>query len=71
LQRLVLGLAGRGCHLLLSNSTAGEIVRLYDTNDEVRRAGLRAHRVQARRAVNRNGASRGPIDEYLITNVTA
>lgn len=71
LQQMVLTLAGRGCHLLLSNSTASEIVQLYDDNDAARRAGLQAHRVPARRSVNSRAASRGPIDEYLITNVSA
>ena len=32
-------------------------------------AGLRAIRVPARRAINSNAARRGPVDEYLITNV--
>ena len=33
-------------------------------------AGLEARRVPARRAINSQGASRGPVDEYLITNVS-
>jgi DNA adenine methylase len=69
LQQLVLTLAGRGCHVLLSNSTAGEIVALYDENEQARDAGLRALRVPARRAVNSNGSRRGTVEEYLITNV--
>jgi DNA adenine methylase len=70
LQRLVLALAARGCFVLLSNSTAGEIVTLYDENQQARDAGLRAVRVSARRAVNSNGAGRGMVEEYLITNVS-
>ena len=69
LQQLVLSLARRGSHVLLSNSTAGEIARLYDTNDQAQRAGLRAHRVASRRSVNSNASRRGVVDEYLITNV--
>jgi len=69
LQLLVLSLARRGSYVLLSNSTAGEIVGLYDGNDQARRAGLRAHRVESRRAVNSNPARRGFVDEFLITNV--
>jgi DNA adenine methylase len=69
LQSLVIRLAHRGCQILLSNSTAREIVALYDTNDEARKAGLRALRVPARRAVNRNASARGPVDEFLITNI--
>jgi DNA adenine methylase len=71
LQQLVLELAGARCHVLLSNSTAGEIVSLYDDNDAARRAGLRALRVPARRAVNSKASRRGVVEEYLITNVAA
>ena len=69
LQRLVIALARRGCHVLLSNSTAAEITALYDTNPDAREAGLTAYRVSARRAVNSNASGRGPVDEYLITNI--
>ena len=68
LQKIVVELARRGCHVLVSNSTASEIAELYDTNKEARDAGLRAHRVAARRAINSNAARRGPVFEYLITN---
>jgi hypothetical protein len=64
----VLVLARRGCHVLLSNSTAQHITALYDRNDDARRAGLRALRVEARRAVNSNATRRGPVFEYVITN---
>lgn len=70
LQRLVLDLAGRGCHILLSNSTAPSITELYEDNVEARGAGLRALKVPARRAINSNAARRGPVDEYVITNIT-
>lgn len=69
LQRLVIGLAQRGCHVLVSNSTAAEIGALYDGNREARAAGLRAFRVPARRAINSDASRRGAIDEYLITNI--
>jgi DNA adenine methylase len=69
LQRLVLELAARGCQVLVSNSVAPQIVSLYDANVEARRVGLRAWRVPARRAINRNAGSRGPVEEYLISNV--
>ena len=71
LQAVVVELARRGCHVLVSNSTAKEIAELYDTNVEARDAGLRAHRVAARRAINSNAARRGPVFEFLITNGTA
>jgi DNA adenine methylase len=69
LQAVVVILAERGCHVLLSNSTAAEIAALYDSNDEVRRAGLQAIRVPARRAINSNADRRGDVLEYLVTNV--
>jgi DNA adenine methylase len=69
LQRLVIRLAGRGCFVLLSNSTADAIAALYERNADAERAGLRAVRVPARRAINSNAARRGAVDEYLISNV--
>ena len=69
LQRLVLVLAARGCYVLLSNSTADAIAALYEHNADARAAGLRAIRVPARRAINSNAALRGPIDEYVISNI--
>ena len=70
LQEVVIRLAKRRCHVVLSNSTAPEIVALYDGNADARRAGIRTHRVPARRAINSNAARRGPVEEYVITNVT-
>ena len=69
LQQMVIDLSHRGCHVLLSNSTAPVIADLYDTNPDARDAGLRALRVPARRAINSNAARRGPVDEYVITNI--
>ena len=69
LQEVVIRLAKRRCHVVLSNSTAPEIRDLYDDNAAARRAGILAHRVPARRAINSNAARRGTIEEYVITNV--
>jgi DNA adenine methylase len=71
LQEVVVALVRRGCHVVVSNSTAKEIERLYDSNMEARAAGLRAHRASARRSVNSNAGRRGPVMEYLITNIHA
>jgi DNA adenine methylase len=68
LQQLVIQLAGRGAGVLLSNSVAPEIGRLY-RQDEARSAGLRARTVAARRAINSRPARRGAVREYLITNL--
>lgn len=70
LQKVVIALARRGCWVVLSNSVAPQIQELYDTNVEARRAGLRAHRVPARRAINSDASARGCVEEYLISNVS-
>jgi DNA adenine methylase len=69
LQQMVIALAERGCHVLLSNSTAGEIAALYERDRQARAAGLRVTRVPARRAVNSNPRARGPVMEFLIGNI--
>jgi DNA adenine methylase len=69
LQRTVLGLAARGASVLLSNSVAPQIRLLYAGRGAARMAGFRATTVAARRAINSRAASRGPVREYLITNV--
>ncbi|HEX7940625.1 MAG TPA: DNA adenine methylase, partial [Gemmatimonadaceae bacterium] len=71
LQQMAIDLARRGCHVLLSNSTAPSIAALYDANEQARGAGLRAVRVRARRAINSNATRRGPVDEYVISNTGA
>jgi DNA adenine methylase len=68
LQALVVKLASRGCYVVLSNSTAPLVSELYRAA-EARRAGLRAHRVTARRAINSKAARRGEVEEYVISNV--
>jgi DNA adenine methylase len=69
LQRAVIDLAARGAFVLLSNSSAPDIRRLYASHGPAREAGLRAMTVPARRAINSRASSRGPVREYLITNV--
>ncbi len=69
LRGIVITLARRGCHVVLSNSTAPEIGRLYEGSGDVKAAGLRCYRIPARRAINSNGGRRGTVDEYVITNV--
>lgn len=68
LQRALIAAAERGAFVVLSNSSAAEIVRLYST-PEARRAGLRIDRVNARRAINARADARGVVTELLITNV--
>jgi DNA adenine methylase len=69
LQQTAIELAGRGCHVIVSNSTAPIISELYEMNRTARRAGLRAHRVPARRAINSKASRRGDVAEYIISNV--
>jgi DNA adenine methylase len=71
LQQVAIELARRGCYVLLSNSTAADIAMLYENSVEARRAGLRVHRVPARRAINSNASRRGAVEEFLITNIGA
>ncbi|MCE2542623.1 MAG: Dam family site-specific DNA-(adenine-N6)-methyltransferase [Acidobacteria bacterium] len=71
LQQVVVALAARGCHVLLSNSTAPEIAALYDGSAEAERVGIRAYTVPARRAINSNAGRRGAVPEYIITNIPA
>jgi DNA adenine methylase len=69
LQRTVVELAQRGAGVLLSNSVAPDIRRLYADNVDARSAGLKATTVPARRAINSRASRRGAVREYLITNI--
>ena len=53
-------LAGRGAHVLLSNSCAPDISALYEQNAAARHAGLLTRTVEARRAINSRASSGGP-----------
>ena len=68
LQHALIAAAARGAHVVLSNSSAPDIERLYSTA-EAKRAQLRIERVDARRAINSRAESRGPVTELVITNV--
>jgi DNA adenine methylase len=69
LQQAVVRLAKIRAWVLLSNSVAPDITRLYATNAEAQSAGLTAIQVEARRAINSRASSRGAVREYLITNI--
>ena len=69
LRDVIVTLASRGCHVVLSNSTSPEISALYEDSREVKAAGLKCYRIPARRSINSNAARRGAVDEYVITNV--
>jgi DNA adenine methylase len=69
LQRVVIDLARRGAAVLLSNSVAPDIRRLYEDDRDARSAGLAATTVAARRAINSQASRRGAVREYVITNI--
>jgi DNA adenine methylase len=50
----------RGCHVMLSNSSCEESLRLYKR--------WNVSTVMARRLINKNGSGRGAIAEILVTN---
>jgi len=68
LQHTIVGACQRGAHVVLSNSSAPQIVDLY-TSPDARDAGLRVEYVAARRAINSRAESRGPVTELIVTNV--
>lgn len=70
LQRAVIAAAGRGAIVLVSNSSAPEIVRGY-SSPAARKAGLDVQRVAARRVINSRATLRGPVDELIISNSAA
>jgi len=70
LHALLLDLSKRRCHVVVSNSAAAEIRRLYDS-DATRKARLYVHTVRARRAINSKPSARGAVDEYILTNQRA
>ena len=68
LHQAVVDAAARGALIVMSNSSAPQITAAY-TGYAARRAGLRVERVPARRAINSRAASRGPVDELIISSV--
>ena len=68
LQQAVFAAAKRGAMVVVSNSSAAEIVTGYSSREALA-AGLVVRRVDARRAINSNAASRGAVEELIISNV--
>jgi DNA adenine methylase len=69
LQQALITLAGRGVQVLLSNSVAPSISRLYEENKEVAMAGLQSWRFPARRAINSRPDRRGAVEELVVSNI--
>jgi DNA adenine methylase len=70
LQQKVVAACKRGAFVVVSNSSAAEILNAYTTL-ESQKAGLEVRPVPARRAINSKASSRGPVDELIISNVRA
>jgi DNA adenine methylase len=70
LQEAVVAAARRGAIVLMSNSSAPDIVAAYG-GPAARAAGLTVQRVAARRAINSRAVLRGPVEELIITNAAA
>ncbi len=69
LQEVVIELATRGTHVVLSNSVAPSVAGLYENHPAVAAAGLKTWRFPARRAVNSRPDRRGSIEELVVSNV--
>jgi DNA adenine methylase len=68
LQQAVIAACSRGARVVVSNSSASEILKAYTTLD-AQKVQLKISRVPARRAINSRATSRGPVDELIISNV--
>jgi DNA adenine methylase len=68
LQQAVIDACRRGAKLLLSNSSAPDIVELYSST-AAQRAGLALTLVPARRAINSRASARGAVHEVVVSNV--
>jgi DNA adenine methylase len=69
LQQIVIDLARRGVHVLLSNSVAPSVSTLYEDDPAVAAAGLQTFRFPARRSINSRPDRRGTIEELVVSNV--
>ena len=68
LQQAVMAACRRGARVVVSNSSASEIVQAYtDAGSAEGVAGDQP--VPARRAINSRASARGPVDELIISNV--
>jgi DNA adenine methylase len=70
LQRAVIAACRRGAQVVVSNSSAPEIVAGYQTKEALE-ANLKLSFVDARRAINSRASARGAIKEVVVTNVSS
>jgi DNA adenine methylase len=69
LQQLLISLALRGVHVVLSNSVAPSMTSLYENNAAIADAGFRTWRFPARRSVNSRPDRRGLVEELIVSNI--
>jgi len=69
LQQLLIALASRGVHVVLSNSVAPSMASLYEDNTAIADAGFRTWRFPARRSVNSRPDRRGLVEELVVSNI--
>ena len=69
LRDAAIALARRGCGVMVSNSSAPAMAALYEEHPGAAAAGLRVFRIPARRAINSLASARGPVTEFLLTNL--
>ena len=69
LQQALITLARRDVQVLLSNSVAPSISRLYEGNADAAAAGLHTWRFPARRAINSRPDRRGAVEELVVSNI--
>jgi DNA adenine methylase len=69
LRDCAIALARRGCAVMVSNSSAPAMVALYEADTRAAAAGLHVFRIPARRAINSRATARGPVTEFLLTNL--
>ncbi len=65
LRNTFLELHKRGCFVMLSNSDAPFINKIYS---EIKKYGIKINKVEAGRAINSKASGRGKITEVLVTN---
>ncbi|HEY1305361.1 MAG TPA: Dam family site-specific DNA-(adenine-N6)-methyltransferase [Vicinamibacterales bacterium] len=70
LQQAVIDSCTRGAQVVVSNSSAAEIVRGY-SSEAAQKARLTIRPVPARRSINSRASLRGPVEELIIANVRA
>jgi DNA adenine methylase len=62
-------LCRRGCHVMISNSSAPAVAALYAEAAARTGGALRVFELPARRAINSRASGRGPVTEFLLTNL--